>query len=79
MFETISPYVGGHVRLAFTEFTQVFTEIIETRVLDCCRWLHFICRLQTIDAGPGSATAAASAAIPIVTAADNRRLPICPP
>ena len=57
MFATISPQVGGVVRLAFIEITQVFTEIIETSVLDCCRWLHFICRLQTIDACPSAATA----------------------
>ena len=37
---------------------QVFTKIFEIGVLDSCRPVHFICRLQTIDAGPSSTAAA---------------------
>jgi hypothetical protein len=58
IFATRSRQLGGLVWLAFAKITQVFTEIFETGVLDSRRPLHFICRLQTIDAGPGSTTAA---------------------
>jgi hypothetical protein len=44
--------------LAFAKITEVFPEIFETGMLDSCRSLHFIRRLQTIDTSAGSAATA---------------------
>jgi hypothetical protein len=58
IFAARSRQLDGPLRLAFAKITQVFTEIFETGMLDSCRSLHFICRLQTSDAGAGSAATA---------------------
>jgi len=44
--------------LPFTKYNQVFKEFVEAGLLDSCRRLHFIGRLQTIDASAGAAAAA---------------------
>jgi hypothetical protein len=58
IFSTRSRQLGGLIRLAFAKIAQVFPEIFETGMLDSCRPLHFIRRLQTIDASAGSTTTA---------------------
>jgi hypothetical protein len=58
IFAARSRQLDGPVRLAFAKITEVFPEIFETGMLDSCRPLHFIRRLQTIDASAGSTATA---------------------
>ena len=48
----------NRVGLRFTKVNQVFKEVVQANLLDGCRPLRFVDRLQTIDTGPGSAAAA---------------------
>ena len=48
----------NRVGLRFTKVNQVFKEVVQAGLPVGCRRLHFIGRLQTIDASAGAAAAA---------------------
>jgi hypothetical protein len=52
------PFRKNRPGLPFIQVNQVFKEVVEAGLLDGGRRLHFIGRLQTIDASAGAAAAA---------------------